>query len=378
MTPKRDREPPEEQQPLTEKERYYREKFEESEKKLREFEEKYKELLNQLPVAIAQTTVEGEVLVVNDVTVQKLGYDSPEEVVEKGVPALYKNPEERKITMGLLMEKGSFENLPIDFARKTGGVVNTLTSSKIDNGIISSIIVDVTELRQVEKKLKESEEQLRRLANRLQSIREEERTRIAREIHDELGQSLTVLKIDLNWLGNQLAESHRHLLKKVSSMSRYVETNIQTVKKISTELRPKVLDDLGLMAAIEWQSNRFRERTRIPCEVTMDLGGILPDHELSTTLFRIFQETLTNIMRHAEATRVEVDLRGDNGRIVLEVRDNGRGISEEESTGPHSIGLLGLRERVHSWNGDIRILGKKGKGTTVTVTIPIEGKVSDR
>jgi PAS domain S-box-containing protein len=378
MGSKKNRETPEEQQPLREREKFYKDQLKECEERLRKIDERYQDLLNQMPVAVSQSTLDGKLLFVNEIAAEKLGFESTEDLKEAGVLALYKDPKEREVTIRAIMEKGGFENYPLEFTAKTGETVHTLVSSKLDGDIITGIIVDVTELRRAENKLKESQEQLRRLANHLQTIREEERKRIAREIHDELGQSLTVLKIDMNWLGNQLAESHRPLLKKVSSMSRSIETNIQMVKKISTELRPKVLDDLGLTAAMEWQANRFQERTGIPCRVTLEPEKIDLDHELSTTIFRILQETLTNIIRHAEATRVEVNFRGNNDRIMLEVRDNGRGITEEESTGPHSIGLLGLRERVYSWNGEILIHGKKGEGTTVTVTIPLEGKVNDR
>ena len=367
---------PEHDKPLTERERVYRDRLVECERKLHEIEEQYKDLLNQLPVAVSQSTTEGKLLFVNEIAAEKLGFESAEEVRKKGVLALYKDPGERELAIRTIIERGGFENIPIDFARKTGGTVHTLVSAKFDGKVITSIIVDVTDLRRAEDKVRESEEQLRRLANHLQTIREEERKKIAREIHDELGQSLTALKIDLNWLGNQLAESHRPILKKLSAMAKHVDADIQLVKKISTELRPKVLDDLGLTAAIEWQTNRFRERTRIPCEVSMDLGGFVPPHELSTTLFRVFQETLTNIMRHAQATRVEVDLKREGDRIVLVVRDNGKGISEEESRSPRSIGLLGMRERIHSWSGEVDIRGEKGKGTTVRVEIPIPGEVN--
>jgi signal transduction histidine kinase len=316
------------------------------------------------------STLDGELLFINEFAVKTLGYESSEKVKSAGVLALYKDPREREIPLGIILKEGRLENYPLEFSSPSGETVHALVSASLEEGVVSGIIMDITELKHTEEKLRRSQDQLRHLASNLQSIREEERKNISREIHDELGQSLTALNIDLTWLGNQLAEDHRSLLDKISSMSKRIDNNIQTVKEIATELRPKVLDDLGLTAAIEWQSQRFQERTGIHCEVTVDPANIVLEQELSTNIFRIFQETLTNITRHANATSVKVHLVKDADRIVLEVIDDGRGIREEDITSPHAIGLLGMRERVYPWNGEVTFRGKKGKGTTVNITIP--------
>ena len=342
------------------------------EEEIVETEKKHRNLLNKLPVAVSLTSIDGEVLFINEFAVKTLGYESPEEAMSEGVLTLYKDPNEREITLGIVMKEGMLENYPLDFLSPSGETIHALVSASLEEGVISGIIVDVTELKHTEKKLRRSQDQLRLLASHLQSIREEERKNISREIHDELGQSLTALNIDLTWLGNQLAEDHRSLLNKISSMSKRIDNNIQTLKEIATELRPKVLDDLGLTAAIEWQSKRFQERTGIPCEVTLDPENIVLEQDLSTNIFRIFQETLTNVTRHANATRVKVHLVEEADRMVLEVVDDGRGIRKEEITSPHAIGLLGMRERVYPWNGEVTFRGKRGKGTTVTITVPRE------
>jgi len=333
---------------------------------------KHRNLLNKLPVAVSLTSMEGELLFINEFAVKTLGYESPEKAMSEGVLALYKDPREREITLGIVMKEGRLENYPLDFLSPSGETVHALVSASLEKGIISGIIVDITELKHTEEELRRSQDQLRHLASYLQSIREEERKNISREIHDELGQSLTALNIDLTWLGNQLAVDNRSLLDKISSMSKRIDNNIQAVKEISTELRPKVLDDLGLTAAIEWQSQRFQERTGIPCKVTLDPENIALEQDLSTNIFRIFQETLTNVTRHANATMVKVSLVEEADRMVLEVIDDGRGIRKEEITSPHAIGLLGMRERVYPWNGEITFRGKKGRGTTVTIAIPHE------
>jgi signal transduction histidine kinase len=227
------------------------------------------------------------------------------------------------------------------------------------------------ERQRAEEKLRRSHAQLRALTAYLQYVREEERTRIAREVHDELGQALTGLKLDLSWLGKHLGKNGRSLQQKVGIMSTHIDATIQTVRRIATELRPGILDDLGLVAAIEWQANEFQTRTGIQCIVATTVTETIWDQDFITVFFRIFQETLTNIIRHAHATRVEVRLTEEAGRLVLVVQDNGRGITEEEISNTRSIGLIGMRERAALLSGEINFLGRPGEGTTVTVQIPL-------
>ncbi len=225
--------------------------------------------------------------------------------------------------------------------------------------------------RRAEEQLRESHEQLRALSMYLQSVREEERTRISREVHDELGQALTSCKLDLSWLAGKLPKECKSLIEKTKDLTTHIDSTIQTVRRISSELRPGVLDHLGLVAALEWQANEFQNRTGIKCDVHTNLRDAPLDQNLSTTFFRIFQETLTNIIRHAGATCVHVDLRQEDGRITLEVKDNGRGISRTEVTNTKSMGLLGMRERAALLGGIFRIGRlKKGSGTRVSVSIP--------
>lgn len=227
------------------------------------------------------------------------------------------------------------------------------------------------ERRRAEEQLRRSHEQLRALTSYLQYVREEERTRISREVHDELGQALTGLKMDLSWLAGHLSRHDRALLHKIKSMMSGIDATIHTVRRISTELRPGILDSLGLVAAIEWQAAEFQTRTRIACNVTTTVSDTLWDQDFTTAFFRIFQETLTNIIRHANATRVEVKLAVEGNRLVLTVRDNGRGISEEQITNTRSIGLIGMRERAALVGGEINFDGSPGRGTVVTVSIPL-------
>jgi signal transduction histidine kinase len=228
--------------------------------------------------------------------------------------------------------------------------------------------------KRAEARLRDSHEQLRALSVYLQYVREEERTRIAREVHDELGQQLTKLKMDLAWVGGRLPRALRPLLDKIHDMSAHVDATIQSVRRIATELRPGILDDLGLIAAIEWQANEFQTRTGIECHVSSNLQDTLLDADLNTAFFRIFQETLTNIMRHANASRVDVSAIKRDGWLELVVQDNGRGIQPGEITDRRSIGLLGMEERAGLLGGEFKIGGEPGRGTTVTVRIPLSSR----
>jgi signal transduction histidine kinase len=251
-----------------------------------------------------------------------------------------------------------------------------LTIPRLDNknrmaGVIQ-IIRDVTERKRAEEAIRRNEEQLRNLTAYIQKVSEIERTNIAREIHDELGQALTVLKIDLSWLRKRLLQDQIPMMEKIDAMSTIIDRTIMTVKKISTDLRPGLLDDLGLSAAIEWQSEEFEKRTGIACRIKIEPKEITFDKDRNTALFRILQETLTNIARHAEATEVDISLQKQDGQIELRVQDNGRGITEEELANPQSYGLMGLRERAILFGGNAVIQGVPGRGTTVTVKILTE------
>jgi PAS domain S-box-containing protein len=240
---------------------------------------------------------------------------------------------------------------------------------------VLSINRDITERKRAEEEVTQSRELLRALSARLQSIREEERTMIAREIHDELGQALTGLKMDLSSLQKSLRKTGEldlsRLTEKTTTMGQLIDSTIQTVRKIATDLRPGILDDLGLVAAIEWQSQDFQKRTGIKCNFTPDMDELDLNAERSTTLFRILQETLTNVARHSEATEVVVTLDRDENHLALEIRDNGKGISQTEISGHRSLGLLGMRERAQRLGGDLTISGAPGKGTIVTARIPL-------
>jgi signal transduction histidine kinase len=234
---------------------------------------------------------------------------------------------------------------------------------------ICLIASDLSEVKQAEQELRNSGDQLRNLAARLLSVREEERTRIAREIHDELGQSLTAVKMDVSWLAAKLPPGSDQMIERIRATVKLADDLIKTVRRISTELRPGILD-LGLAAAVEWQAQEFHFRTGIACKLNLLAQEVELAPDVSTALFRIFQETLTNIARHAESTSTEVTLETQGNCIVLHTSDNGRGFDQGDPRLSRSLGLLGMRERAAMLGGHVNISSAPGHGTTVIASIP--------
>jgi PAS domain S-box-containing protein len=349
---------------------------------LRESEERYRKMVDTAQEGIWLLDKEAKTGYVNQRMSEMLGYGLREilghSLTEFLDPASRDGAEE-----GLRrLKQGEKVHHDLMFLRKDGGKLWTIVSANpvLDEmGVFSGalfMIADITERKEMEEQLMISREQLRRLTYHLQSIREEERTWISREIHDELGQALTGLKMDLSWIERKLSRTGEEqpfhlLLERIGSMSGLVDSTIQSVRKIATELRPGVLDALGLTAAIEWQASEFRSRTGIEVNLSplSEKSGL--DRERSTAVFRIFQEILTNVARHSLASEVEVHIEEKSGRLSLEVKDNGRGITEDQVIDSRSLGLLGMRERALLLGGEFHIQGVPGEGTTVTVIIPL-------
>lgn len=222
--------------------------------------------------------------------------------------------------------------------------------------------------------LEQSREQLRSLAAYQNDALEQERIRIAREIHDQLGQSLTILQMDLSWLKKHPDADRAITDEKIAAMSRVAADALNDLHTVATQLRPVILDDFGLVAAIEWQVEEFRNRSGIACRLEQDGAEPALSKDQVTALFRIFQEVLTNILRHARADAVVVWLETRDADLVLRIQDNGRGITDADIANPKSFGLLGIRERLYPWNGSVSFDGQPGQGTCVTVRLPLPKK----
>ena len=238
----------------------------------------------------------------------------------------------------------------------------------------ASLQARIEQEKRAKASLEHSRERLRSLAAHQNDVLEQERIRIAREIHDQLGQSLTILQMDLSWLKKHLGDNRAAADTKMAAMSQVIAGALDDLHSVTAELRPVILDDFGLAAAIEWQVEEFHNRSGIACRLEHD--GFEPElpRDQATALFRIFQETLTNVLRHARADEVVVRLETRADDLVLQIRDNGRGITEAEIDNPKAFGLLGIRERLYPWNGSVAFAGQPGQGTSVTVRLPLTAK----
>jgi len=230
---------------------------------------------------------------------------------------------------------------------------------------------DVTDKIEAEKNLLKSHEELRQLAIHLENIRESERTHMAREIHDELGQQLTGLKMDISWLNKKIKSEDEEINQKIKDTISLIDRTVVTVRRIATQLRPSILDDLGLIAAMEWQSEDFEKRSEIPTYFSANVLTLLVKPEIATVVFRVFQECLTNVLRHAAANLVEANLMVDENRLELTIKDNGKGFNPSEIESKKTLGLLGMKERVLLIGGTYQITSEPGKGTLVRIIVPL-------
>jgi signal transduction histidine kinase len=221
-----------------------------------------------------------------------------------------------------------------------------------------------------EKELKESQVLLRQLTGHLQRIREEERTTIAREIHDELGGQLTVLKMDLAWLNKRAADSN--VKERIASMLSLIDQTVKTVRRISSQLRPGILDDLGLVAALDWQSHEFEKHTGIHSKFLAEISDDRFEKSLASGIFRVFQETLTNVARHSGAKEVQSSLKINDGNIVLTIADNGKGFNESMIKEKNTLGIVGMKERALMMGGSLKIESGKNEGTQIVLNVPLK------
>jgi PAS domain S-box-containing protein len=341
-------------------------------------EERFFKVFQASPVAIILRTLdEGRVIDVNERYTDLVGFKR-EEMIGRTVHelGLWADRKQGERVLDKLRREGSLGNVEGRFRHKSGQTRDVLISGELTEldgqTVVIGMVIDITERKRMETELVRSREQLRLLSARLQQIREEERIRIAREIHDELGGFLTVLKLDLSSLGKEATTSSPSFRNKLDSMANTMVAAIGSVRRICSDLRPSVLDHIGLAAAIEWQVQEWRAKTGIRCATSSNIDDEHLDAGRATAAFRILQEALTNVARHAQATSVQVRLWTEVGRLRLEVRDNGRGIADATLSESTSLGLLGMKERVVTFGGSVDIHGVRGRGTTVDVSIPLE------
>jgi PAS domain S-box-containing protein len=349
---------------------------------LRESEEQFRSLAEQSPNMIFINQA-GRIIYANQRCEEVMGYTREEFTSASFDFRTLIVPESRaRISESFSRHSKGEDVPPYEYGLLTnkGERIDAIITTKMINyrhaPAILGIVTDISDRKRSETELLISREQLRNLSNRLQAIREEESRRIAREIHDELGQALTALKMDLSALDEKILESpaqpDQAVIGKLASMSDLIDSAIRSVRRIGSELRPVALDSLGLIAAIEWQAGEFRQRTGIRCTWSLPGDDIEIDRERSTAIFRILQESLTNITRHAGASEVKISFSITDAALILRIEDNGRGMVRTDKLKEGSFGILGMRERASLFGGTIGIESTPGHGTILRATIPLD------
>ena len=342
-------------------------------------------LLDSVKESIVGTDPRHRVTFWNKGATALFGY-SGEEALGRSVESLIlpddsRAREERNDELARLASEGQWQG-QVRRRRKDGSVFWTdlvVSEVKTAEGHASGMIAihrDVTELRRSQEMLRESHGRLQDLTARLMDVREHERAALARELHDELGQALTRLNIDLSWLTERLPLRLR--TRRVASIVPLVDSMLTTVQHLSSQLRPAILDDLGLEAAIEWQAQEFEDWNGCRCRLDLRIGPLAPVHDRDTAVFRILQESLTNVARHAMASTVRIGGRVESGELVLEIEDDGVGIPPHELASPRALGLLGMRERARGIAGSVEIGRNDVRGTTIRLRVPIGAETSDK
>ncbi len=343
-------------------------------------EETIRTILNNVFDAIITMDSKGTITSWNKRASSIFGWEAKEiigkQLSETIVPHIFRHAHNSGLERFLATGKGQMLNQEIELTalRRSGQtfpVEFSISATKSEGDyIFTGVLRDITNRKKAESSIRKSQEQLRKLSNRLESAREEEKAHLAREIHDELGQNLTVLKLDLSWMNKRLLPEQVPIKEKVQEMIRGIEDAIVTVQRISTDLRPPILDIMGICEALKWQVKEFCKHTGIECELIIEPELIDLDAERSIMFFRIFQEALTNVTRHAEASQVKSAFRQLDTKWILEVQDNGKGMDESLVDDLKSLGLIGIRERIHVWGGEMKINSQIGQGLKITVNIP--------
>lgn len=369
-----------------------------AEKRIREAEERFRLLVSNVKdYAIFMVSLEGQILSWNEGAERIKGYNT-NEVIGQPISIFYP-PDDvaRGVPLANLetaRKKGRYETegwrIRKDGSRFWANVVFTALYDKAGNlRGLAKMTRDITERKQLEDRLKKmneelekqvldkteeirrSYEDLRLLASHLQDVREEERATMSREIHDQLGQQLTGLKMDVSWLSKKIQTDDELIRDKIKGIMELLDGTIRMVRRIATELRPSILDDLGLIEAMKWQSYEFEKRSEIKIDFNSSLSEVSFPNNVTIALFRIYQESLTNVARHAGATKVSTAIHQEDHRLVLIIADNGKGFDTRAISHKRTLGIMGMRERAMMIGGHYDIISEPGKGTTVSIMVPL-------
>jgi len=352
-----------------------------AEKALQESERKYRDLVNNAPVGIYRTNLKGDILFVNEALCRILEFDSPEEVMAENVLSSYKEPENRKMLIKLLKEKNKVENFEVKIITKTGKMKDMLISATLNGDAISGMILDITERKKAEqereylfRQVRLNQDQLQNLSRRLIEAQETDHRSIAGEIHDQIGQNLTALSINLNMMSSYFGdEVDKKITNRLSDSLKLVEETMERIRNVIADLRPPVLDDYGLGVALRWYIERFSERTGVA--TVLQEEELLPRLPIGieTAIFRIVQEVLTNVAKHAQARQVDIILERMDGLIQLSISDDGVGFDPKalrQVKKQPGWGLITIEERAKALGGHISVESMPGRGTRVMVQMP--------
>jgi len=346
------------------------------EETLRESEARFRSLFENSLIGISTASHDGKLLQANPVCARMYGYENPEMMLAEvtNVGKLYANTADRKEVLRILERKGFMEAKEYEVIRRDGSRFFVLVSACEIRDAEGKLLynqathIDLTERRKAVEEIRKSKKLLEDLHKHIDEIRENERTVISREIHDQIGQSLTALKLDLNRMDKYI-NTNPEAAVKLQGMIELISKTIKDVQRISSDLRPGILDDLGLAAAIEWYCDEFEKRTGIRYSLKLD-DSIFGDSKKNLVFFRVFQEALTNVVRHANASAVTIKLRQSKQSTTMTIQDNGIGMHPGKAESAKSLGLIGMRERIRQFGGKIDILSEKGQGTKLTIFIP--------
>ena len=352
-------------------------KSKEAQELLRESQERYRTLIETTDTGFVIINEKGRVMDANLQYVRLTGHHRLKEIIGRGVEE-WTEENERDKNLAAVREcfrRGFIRGLEITYqgprGQRTPVEINATLVKGTEGPRIFSLVRDITQRKATELALEASRQQLRDLSEHLHTILEEEKKEISRRIHDDLGQQLTAMKMDMFWLNQRLSPDQPALSEKIKSITRLIDGTIQTIRKISRGLRPPLLEHLGLIATLEWQLKDFQNRSGIKGSLLISPKQFTLDQGDSTLIFRLIQEMLTNIIRHAEAQAVKITLKKTENQVKLIVSDNGLGITPDRINDPRSLGLIGLRERVYARSGTIQIRGFPHRGTKITVEIPL-------
>ena len=340
---------------------------------------KYLQLFNTNIAGVFQATLDGQLINCNKSYSNFLGLESNEEIHKININTQAINESYHLHRVRLLETTQSLRNFEVIMHRIDGKEIHLLENSVISyspdypDGIIEGIAIDITERKKAEEQSKSMNEQLRKLSEHIQTISETERSNIAREIHDVLGQYMTAIKFDISWIKKKWTEEKHseEVEKRISSINEIVDETISSIRKIASDLRPRILDDLGLNAALEWKFEKFKMNTGISILFESELEGVSFSKAISIGIYRIIQEALTNIARHTKADAIHIIGKIDQEICTISIEDNGIGITEENLNNKQSFGILGIKERAKMLGGTLEIIGTEGRGTKLILKLPL-------